>query len=68
MTSERPWLRFYGSVPDGIDDPRITLYEAVVAAIDRCATTPIAATGCTAATPAGATPTASCALRCGASA
>lgn len=26
----RPWLRYYGSVPRSIDYPRITLYEAVV--------------------------------------
>jgi long-chain acyl-CoA synthetase len=31
----RPWLRFYGAVPATIDYPRVTLYEAVVAAAQR---------------------------------
>ena len=26
---ERPWPRFYGSVPANLDDPRLALYEAV---------------------------------------
>jgi len=26
VTDERPWLRFYGSVPASIDYPRVTLY------------------------------------------
>ena len=29
MTTDRPWLRFYGSVPATIDYPRVTLYEAL---------------------------------------
>ncbi|HUL63785.1 MAG TPA: AMP-binding protein [Burkholderiaceae bacterium] len=32
---ERPWLRFYGTVPQSIDYPRITLYEAVAATAQR---------------------------------
>jgi long-chain acyl-CoA synthetase len=34
-TSDRPWLRFYGSVPATIDYPRVTLYEAVRATAER---------------------------------
>jgi long-chain acyl-CoA synthetase len=34
-TPERPWLRFYGSVPASIDYPRVTLYEAVAATAQR---------------------------------
>jgi long-chain acyl-CoA synthetase len=29
MSDERPWLRFYGSVPPNLDYPQVTLYEAV---------------------------------------
>src|ERR1035437_8763018 len=29
MTSDRPWLRFYGKVPCSIAYPEITLYEAI---------------------------------------
>lgn len=32
---ERPWPRFYGSVPANLDDPRLTLYEAVAATARR---------------------------------
>ena len=35
IASERPWLRFYGSVPASLDYPRITLYEAVAASAQR---------------------------------
>ena len=36
MTStDRSWLRFYGSVPRSLDYPRVTLYEAVVATAAR---------------------------------
>lgn len=34
-TTERPWFRFYGSVPRSIDYPRVTLYEAVAATAKR---------------------------------
>jgi long-chain acyl-CoA synthetase len=29
MTSTKPWLAFYGDVPESIEYPRITLYEAL---------------------------------------
>jgi long-chain acyl-CoA synthetase len=35
MDIERPWLRHYGSVPQSIDYPEVTLYEAVTAAARR---------------------------------
>ena len=35
MTTDRPWLRFYGSVPATIDYPRVTLYEALAATARR---------------------------------
>jgi long-chain acyl-CoA synthetase len=34
-TPDRPWLRFYGSVPTTIDYPRVTLYEAVRTTAER---------------------------------
>ncbi len=34
-TRDRPWLRFYGGVPERIDYPRVTLYEAVAATANR---------------------------------
>jgi long-chain acyl-CoA synthetase len=33
--TDRPWLRFYGSVPPTIDYPRVTLYEAIAATAQR---------------------------------
>jgi acyl-CoA synthetase (AMP-forming)/AMP-acid ligase II len=35
MSADRPWLRFYGSVPPSIDYPRVTLYEALAATARR---------------------------------
>jgi long-chain acyl-CoA synthetase len=35
MSEDRPWLRFYGGVPAGLDYPRVTLYEAVAATAQR---------------------------------
>lgn len=35
MSGERPWLRYYGSVPPGIDYPRLTLYGALAATARR---------------------------------
>jgi long-chain acyl-CoA synthetase len=32
---DRPWLRFYGTVPASIDYPRVTLYQAVAATAAR---------------------------------
>ena len=34
-TPDRPWLRFFGSVPTTIDYPRVTLYEAVRGTAER---------------------------------
>ncbi|MFO7710121.1 MAG: AMP-binding protein [Desulfobacterales bacterium] len=31
MQASKPWLRFYGSVPESIDYPPVTLYDAVAA-------------------------------------
>jgi long-chain acyl-CoA synthetase len=31
MQASRPWVRFYGNVPESIDYPEVTLYEAVAA-------------------------------------
>jgi long-chain acyl-CoA synthetase len=31
MFEQKPWLRYYGNVPESIDYPRVTLYEAVAA-------------------------------------
>ncbi len=33
--SDRPWLRFYGDVPDSLEYPEITLYEALAASARR---------------------------------
>ncbi len=35
MITERPWLRFYGTVPQSIDYPDITLYQAIASAAGR---------------------------------
>jgi long-chain acyl-CoA synthetase len=35
MPDDRPWLRFYGSVPASLDYPQVTLYEAVAATAQR---------------------------------
>jgi non-ribosomal peptide synthetase component E (peptide arylation enzyme) len=35
MNESRPWRRFYGSVPDSLDYPDITLYEALAATARR---------------------------------
>lgn len=34
-TDEKPWLRYYGAVPQSIDYPRVTLYEAVAVTAQR---------------------------------
>jgi long-chain acyl-CoA synthetase len=34
-SGDRPWLRYYGSVPPSLDYPRVTLYEAVAATAQR---------------------------------
>ena len=29
MYEQKPWLKFYGNVPETIDYPRVTMYEAL---------------------------------------
>ena len=36
MYETRPWLKFYGPVPDSIAYPRVTLYEALMQTVARC--------------------------------
>jgi long-chain acyl-CoA synthetase len=36
MIDEKPWFKFYGHVPETLDYPRITMYEAVMRTIERC--------------------------------
>src|SRR5450759_1884423 len=36
MYEKRPWLRFYEHVPQTIDYPRVTMYEAVRQSANRC--------------------------------
>jgi len=33
--TERPWTRFYGDVPESLEYPRVTLYEALAASVER---------------------------------
>ena len=33
--AERPWLRFYGDVPESLEYPEVTLYEALMASVRR---------------------------------
>jgi len=35
MYETKPWLKYYGSVPHSIDYPRMTLYEALMQAVER---------------------------------
>ncbi|MFB3925299.1 MAG: AMP-binding protein [Syntrophales bacterium] len=36
MYEKRPWLKFYGHVPETIDYPAITMYESVMKTVERC--------------------------------
>jgi long-chain acyl-CoA synthetase len=36
MYEKKPWLKFYGHVPQTIDYPRVTMYEAVRQSAERC--------------------------------
>ena len=36
MYETKPWLKFYGPVPESIDYPRVTLYEALMQTVARC--------------------------------
>lgn len=33
---KKPWLKFYGDIPEHIDYPRVTMYEALMQTIQRC--------------------------------
>ena len=35
MHYKKPWLKFYGDIPETIDYPRVTLYEAVLKTVER---------------------------------
>jgi len=30
MYEKKPWLKFYGNVPESIDYPRVTMYQALM--------------------------------------
>ena len=36
MYEAKPWLKFYGPVPESIDYPRLTMYEALMKTVARC--------------------------------
>jgi len=36
MYEKKPWLKFYGDIPESIDYPRVTMYEAVMRTVERC--------------------------------
>ncbi len=36
MVEKKPWLKFYGDIPESIDYPRVTMYEAVMKTAARC--------------------------------
>ncbi len=36
MYEKKPWLKFYGDVPESIDYPRVTMYEALMQTVARC--------------------------------
>jgi long-chain acyl-CoA synthetase len=35
MYEKKPWLKFYGDVPQSLDYPRVTMYEALMQTVDR---------------------------------
>jgi long-chain acyl-CoA synthetase len=35
MYEQKPWLKFYGDVPEHIDYPRVTMYEALMLTVSR---------------------------------
>lgn len=35
MYEKKPWLKFYGDIPESIDYPRVTMYEAVMKTVER---------------------------------
>jgi long-chain acyl-CoA synthetase len=36
MYEQKPWLKFYGPIPEHIEYPRVTLYEALMQTVERC--------------------------------
>jgi long-chain acyl-CoA synthetase len=36
MYKDRPWLKYYGQVPQSIDYPPVTMYEAVMQTVQKC--------------------------------
>ena len=32
---KKPWLKFYGGVPESIDYPKVTMYEALMSTINK---------------------------------
>jgi len=36
MYETKPWLKFYGDIPESVDYPRVTMYEAVMRTVERC--------------------------------
>src|SRR5665647_329724 len=35
MSNQKPWLKFYKNVPETIDYPRVTMYEALMQTVER---------------------------------
>ena len=35
MTQDRPWLKYYSSVPRSIDYPQVTMYESLMLSVQR---------------------------------
>ncbi len=35
MYEQKPWLKFYGDIPEHIDYPRVTMYEALMQTVSR---------------------------------
>ena len=35
MYEKKPWLKFYGDIPESIDYPRVTMYEAAMKTVER---------------------------------
>ena len=36
MYEQKPWLKFYGDIPEHIDYPPVTMYEALMQTVERC--------------------------------
>jgi len=35
MSNQKPWLKFYKDVPETIDYPRVTMYEALMQTVEK---------------------------------